>query len=32
MAEAVIEAAEEHMLTEVFCDHYEMFKTAFLTS
>jgi len=29
---AVIEPEEEHMLTEVFCDHYEMFKTAFLTS
>jgi len=28
----VIEPEEEHMLTEVFCDHYEMFKTAFLTS
>jgi hypothetical protein len=23
---------EEHVLTEVFCDHYETFETAFVTS
>ena len=28
LREAVVEAEEEHLLTEVFCDHYEAIETA----